>query len=245
MKQSMLHKSLLVSAIASLLAFTTACSNTPTASNSETTNPTTSQAEASPQPASNQPATSTQASATVARVGEPAPNFTAVDSNGKTHNLSDFKGKTVVLEWTNHECPFVRKHYESGNMQKLQKAATGDGVVWLSVISSAPGQQGNVDGNKANELTKSRNASPTAVLIDSEGTIGRTYSARTTPHMYVIAPDGKLAYMGAIDSISSSNKADVSKAENYVTDALKAVKNGQPVSKPVTQPYGCSVKYKA
>lgn len=236
----MLHKSLLVGAIASLVAFTAACSNTPTTSNSETTNPT----EASTQSASNPPATSTQASATVARVGEPAPNFTAVDSNGKTHSLSDFKGKTVVLEWTNHECPFVRKHYESGNMQKLQKTATNDGVVWLSVISSAPGQQGYVDGNKANELTKSHNASPTAVLIDSEGTVGRTYSARTTPHMFVIAPDGKLAYMGAIDSISSSNKADVSKAENYVTAALKAVKNGQPVSNPVTQPYGCSVKYK-
>ncbi|MEW6497243.1 MAG: redoxin domain-containing protein, partial [Cyanobacteriota bacterium] len=143
MKQSMLHKSLLVGAIASLVAFTTACSNTPTTSNSETTN----QTEATTQPASNQPATSTQASATVARVGEPAPNFTAVDSNGKTHSLSDFKGKTVVLEWTNHQCPFVRKHYESGNMQKVQKAATGDGVVWLSVISSAPGQQGNVDGS--------------------------------------------------------------------------------------------------
>ena len=242
MRQSMLQKSLLVGALATLVTFTAACSNTtPTASNSETTN----QTQTSTQPTNNQPATSTQASATVARVGEPAPNFTAVDSNGKTHSLSNFKGKTVVLEWTNHECPFVRKHYESGNMQKVQKAATSDGVVWLSVISSAPGQQGNVDGKKANELTKSRNASPTAVLLDSEGTIGRTYSARTTPHMFVIAPDGKLAYMGAIDSISSNDKADISKADNYVTAALKAVKNNQPVSKPVTQPYGCSVKYKA
>ena len=247
----MLQKSFLLGAmvakrtafgIATLVVFTTACSNpNQTASNSGTTN----QTESTTQPASNQPATSTQASATVARVGEPAPDFTGVDSNGKTHRLSDFKGKTVVLEWTNHECPFVRKHYESGNMQKLQKAATGDGVVWLSVVSSAPGQQGNVDGQKANQLTKSRNAAPTAVLLDSDGAIGRTYSARTTPHMFVITPEGKLAYAGAIDSISSSNKADISKADNYVTDALKAVKNGQPVSKPATQPYGCSVKYKA
>jgi peroxiredoxin len=242
MRQSILQKSFLVGAIATTIAFTTACSNpTPTTSNSGSTN----QTESTTQPASNQPATSTQASATVARVGQPAPDFTGVDSNGKTHRLSDFKGKTVVLEWTNHECPFVRKHYESGNMQKLQKAATGDGVVWLSVISSAPGQQGNVDGKKANELTKSRNAAPTAVLLDPQGTIGRTYSARTTPHMFIITPDGKLAYAGAIDSISSANKADIAKAENYVTAALNALKKGQPVSNPTTQPYGCSVKYKA
>ncbi|GAB4184346.1 MAG: hypothetical protein Fur006_21880 [Coleofasciculaceae cyanobacterium] len=242
MRQSRLQKSFFVGAIATTIAFTAACSNpTQTTSNSGTTN----QTESTTQPASNQPATSTQASATVARVGQPAPDFTGVDSNGKTHRLSDFKGKTVVLEWTNHEFPFVRKHYESGNMQKLQKAATGDGVVWLSVISSAPGQQGNVDGKKANELTKSRNAAPTAVLLDPQGTIGRTYSARTTPHMFIITPDGKLAYAGAIDSISSANKADIAKAENYVTAALNAVKKGQPVSNPTTQPYGCSVKYKA
>jgi peroxiredoxin len=242
MRQSMLQKRFLLGAIAAAVAFTAACSNTAqTPSNSGTT----SQTQTSTQPASNPPATSTQASATVARVGEAAPDFTAVDSNGKTHRLSDFKGKTVVLEWTNHECPFVRKHYESNNMQKLQKAATSDGVVWLSVVSSAPGQQGNVDGQKANDLTKSRNAAPTAVLLDAEGTIGRTYSARTTPHIFVIAPDGKLAYAGAIDSIPSANKADISKADNYVTAALNAVKNGQPVSNPTTQPYGCSVKYKA
>ncbi len=238
----MIQKSLLVGAIAAVVALTGACSNTtPTSSNSGTTN----QTGSSAQPASNQPANSTQASATTVRVGEPAPNFTGVDSNGKTHRLSDFKGKTVVLEWTNHECPFVRKHYESNNMQKLQKTATSDGVVWLSVVSSAPGQQGNVNGQKANELTKTRKAAPTAVLLDPQGTIGRTYNARTTPHMFVIAPDGKLAYAGAIDSQPSRDKAELSKAQNYVTAALKAVKSGQPVSKPMTQPYGCSVKYKA
>ena len=242
MRQYMIQKSLLVGAIAALVVLTGACSNTTqTSSNSGTT----SQTEPSAQPASNQPANSTQASGTTVRVGEPAPDFTGVDSNGKTHRLSDFKGKTVVLEWTNHECPFVRKHYESGNMQKLQKTATSDGVVWLSIVSSAPSQQGNVNGQKANELTKSRQAAPTAVLLDAEGTIGRSYNARTTPHMFVIAPDGKLVYAGGIDSISSSDKADISKAQNYVTAALKAVKSGQPVSKPMTQPYGCSVKYKA
>jgi peroxiredoxin len=242
MRQSMLHKSFLVGAIAATVALTAACSNT---AQTASTAGTTSQTESNTQPASNQPADLAQASATTARVGQAAPNFTGVDSNGKTHRLSDFKGKTVVLEWTNHECPFVRKHYESGNMQKLQKAATSDGVVWLSVNSSAPGQQGNVDGQRANQLTKSRNAAPTAVLLDPQGTIGRAYSARTTPHMFVIAPDGKLAYAGAIDSIPSSNKTDISKAENYVTAALNAVKKGQPISRPATQPYGCSVKYKA
>ena len=242
MRQYMIQKSLLVGAIATVVALTGACSNTAQApSNSETT----SQTGSSAQSASNQPAGSTQASATTVRVGEPAPNFTGVDSNGKTHNLSNFKGKTVVLEWTNHECPFVRKHYESSNMQKLQKTATSDGVVWLSVVSSAPGQQGNVNGQKANQLTKSRNAAPTAVLLDPEGTIGRTYNARTTPHMFVIAPDGKLVYAGALDSLSSSDKTDISKAQNYVMAALKSVKSGQAVSKPMTQPYGCSVKYKA
>ncbi len=190
-----------------------------------------------------QPASSTEVASAGVKVGQPAPNFTAVDSNGKSHQLSDFKGKVVVLEWTNHQCPFVRKHYESDNMQKTQKQATDKGVVWLSIVSSAPGQQGSVDGKQANTLTAERKASPTAVLLDPDGKVGRLYSARTTPHMFVIAADGTLAYMGAIDSISSSDKADVAKAENYVTAALEQVLKGQPVTKSTTQPYGCTVKY--
>jgi len=185
-----------------------------------------------------------QIAAAPMRVGQSAPNFTATDSNGKSHQLSDFKGKTVVMEWTNHQCPFVRKHYESSNMQKLQKQATGKGVVWLSVVSSAPGNQGFVDGKKANDLSKSRSASPTAVLIDADGKLGRLYSARTTPHMFVIAPNGTLAYMGAIDSNPSSKPGDISGAKNYVTSAVDAVLKGQKVDPAVTQPYGCSVKYK-
>ncbi|MCS6959817.1 MAG: thioredoxin family protein [Pseudanabaenaceae cyanobacterium SKYGB_i_bin29] len=181
--------------------------------------------------------------ATDVKVGAPAPAFTVTDSNGKKHSLSDFKGKTVVLEWTNHECPFVKKHYETDNMQKLQRAATAQGVVWLSVISSAPGQQGFVDAAKANELTKSRNASPTAVILDPDGTFGRLYGARTTPHMFIIAPDGKLAYMGAIDDKPSANKNDVAGARNYISEALEAIKAGRPVAVATTQPYGCSVKY--
>jgi peroxiredoxin len=181
--------------------------------------------------------------ATEVKIGAPAPNFTAVDSNGKNHNLSDFKGKTVVLEWTNHDCPFVKKHYETNNMQKLQKSATTQGVVWLSIISSAPGQQGFVNGAKANELTKSRNAAPTAVILDPDGKLGRLYGARTTPHMFVIAPNGNLAYMGAIDDKPSVNKDDVATAKNFVAEALSAIKAGKPVAIPTTQPYGCSVKY--
>jgi peroxiredoxin len=179
----------------------------------------------------------------VVRVGTAAPAFTAVDSNGKTHNLSDFKGKTVVLEWTNHECPFVKKHYESGNMQALQKEKTGKGVVWLSVISSAPGEQGNVTPEKANELTKTRNASPVAVLMDADGKVGKLYQARTTPHMYVIDKNGVLQYMGAIDDNSSKNPADAKTANNYVRAAVDNVLKGESVKTPTTQPYGCSVKY--
>lgn len=181
--------------------------------------------------------------ATEVKIGAPAPNFTAVDSNGKNHNLSDFKGKTVVLEWTNHDCPFVKKHYETNNMQKLQKSATAQGVIWLSIISSAPGQQGFVNGAKANELTKSRNAAPTAVILDPDGKLGRLYGARTTPHMFVIAPNGNLAYMGAIDDKPSANKDDVATAKNFVAEALSAIKAGKPVATATTQPYGCSVKY--
>lgn len=176
-------------------------------------------------------------------VNQPAPDFTAVDSNGKEHRLSDFKGKTVVLEWTNHDCPYVRKHYDSGNMQALQKTATGKGIVWLSIISSAPGKQGHVSGAEANRLTSSRNAAPTAVLLDESGEIGRLYGAKTTPHMYIIDEGGELVYMGGIDSISSTDTNDIARATNYVDAALNALSSGQPIEDAVTRPYGCSVKY--
>ena len=176
-------------------------------------------------------------------VGKPAPEFTGVDTAGNKHALNDFRGKTVVLEWTNHDCPYVRKHYDSGNMQAQQKAATADGVVWLSIISSAPGKQGHVNPAKADELTTSRDAAPTAVLIDEQGKIGRAYRAKTTPHMYIIDGDGKLAYMGGIDSVPSASQADLKRATQFVPTALNEMQQGVAVSTPVTRPYGCSVKY--
>lgn len=176
-------------------------------------------------------------------VGEPAPDFTATDSEGNTQKLSDQRGSVVVLEWTNHQCPFVEKHYQTGNMQALQKDATSQDVVWWSVISSAPGKQGHVSPDQANELTASRDAAPSAVLLDSEGAIGQLYGARTTPHMYVIDPEGTLVYMGGIDDKPSTQKADVETANNYVRTALNAVQQGQAVDPATTQPYGCSVKY--
>jgi len=178
-------------------------------------------------------------------VGQAAPAFTAVDSKGKEHKLADFKGKVVVLEWTNHDCPYVKKHYTSSNMQNLQKQATDAGVVWLSVISSAPGEQGHVEGAKADELSASRKAVPTAVLLDPKGTIGKVYDARTTPHMYVIDAKGLLRYAGGIDSIASTKVEDVAKADPYFKTALEAVVKGEEVKQTVTRPYGCNVKYKS
>ncbi len=177
------------------------------------------------------------------QVGKPAPGFTIVDSHGVTHSLHDYRGKTVVLEWTNHQCPFVRKHYATGNMQALQKSATEAGVTWLSVISSAPGKQGHVMGTEANALTAKRSASPTAVLLDEKGVMGRFYDARTTPHMYIIDAEGTLVYMGGIDDKPSTQHADVKTAKNYVRAALDDLGRTQAVSMPVTRPYGCSVKY--
>jgi peroxiredoxin len=177
-------------------------------------------------------------------IGKPAPDFSATDSNGKTVRLSDFKGKTVVLEWTNDGCPYVQKHYSSNNMQSLQKEETAKGIVWLTLISSAPGEQGYATGDEANKLTASRGAAPTAVLLDSEGKVGRLYSARTTPHMFVVTPDGTLAYMGGIDNKPTANPADIATAKNYVRAALDSLAAGKPVADAVTRPYGCSVKYK-
>jgi peroxiredoxin len=177
-------------------------------------------------------------------INQPAPDFSGIDSNGNTQNLSQYKGKTVVLEWTNHDCPYVRKHYQSNNMQSLQKEATDAGIVWLSIISSAPGKQGHVSAHEANGLTVKRNASPSAVILDEQGEIGRLYGAKTTPHMYIIDPGGKLVYMGGIDSIPSSNAEDITAATNYVKAALESLNDGEPIASNVTRPYGCSVKYR-
>jgi peroxiredoxin len=177
------------------------------------------------------------------KIGEPAPGFTGIDTSGKSHALSDFRGKPVILEWTNHDCPYVLKHYNSGNMQQQQQAATGQGAVWLSIISSAPGKQGHVTPAQADALTAERNAAPSAVILDEKGEIGQLYEAKTTPHMYIIDADGKLAYMGGIDSIASTNPADIGKATQYVPAALAQVMSGEPVTSSVTRPYGCSVKY--
>jgi peroxiredoxin len=176
-------------------------------------------------------------------VGKPAPDFSAVDSNGKMHTLKQYRGSLVVLEWTNDQCPFVRKHYGTDNMQALQREATAQGVVWLSVISSAPGMQGYVSGDEANSLTKQRKAAPTAVLLDPKGEVGHAYGAKTTPHMYIIDREGVLVYMGGIDDTPSTDWEDVKTAKNYVHVALNEIMAGQPVSNAVTRPYGCSVKY--
>jgi peroxiredoxin len=177
-------------------------------------------------------------------IGKPAPDFTAADSNGKTVRLSDFRGKTVVLEWTNDGCPYVKKHYSSNNMQALQKEETAKGVVWLTVISSAPGSQGYVSGEEANKLTETRGAAPTAVLLDPEGNVGHLYDARTTPHMFIVKGDGALVYMGGIDDTATTDAADIKTAKNYVRAALDNLSAGAPIENAVTRPYGCSVKYK-
>ena len=177
------------------------------------------------------------------QIGRPAPDFTAKDSKGNALRLSQYRGKTVVLEWTNADCPYTRKHYTSGNMQGVQALAQKTGVVWLTVISSAPGKQGYVDGPGADALTQSRGAAPTAVLLDPAGTVGRLYGAKTTPHMFVIDKNGELQYMGGIDSIATTDVSDIAHAEPYLKEAMLAVAQGSPVAHPVTRPYGCSIKY--
>jgi peroxiredoxin len=178
-----------------------------------------------------------------ARVGEPAPDFTATDTHGQTHKLSEYRGKFVVLEWHNRDCPFTRKHYVSGNMQRLQKEWTARGVVWFTVISSAPGQQGYMTAAAENAYVKQMNASPTAVLLDPQGELGHLYDAKTTPHMFVINPQSVLIYNGAIDDRATTEEADISVAKNYVSAALEEAIAGKPVSEPSSRPYGCSVKY--
>lgn len=181
--------------------------------------------------------------ADAATIGEQAPAFEERDSRGEMIRMSDFAGKIVVLEWTNDGCPFVQKQYASGNMQKTQVAAEKDGVVWISVVSSHVGAQGYVSGKQADKLTADRGAHPAHVILDADGSMGRAYGAKTTPHMFVISPDGKLAYQGAIDSIASSDVADVPRATNYVLAALRAVKEGKTPDPAVTRSYGCNVKY--
>jgi hypothetical protein len=175
--------------------------------------------------------------------GSMAPEFKGVDSNGVAHSLSEYRGKFVVLEWANRGCPFDQKHYLSGSMEALQKQWTAKGVVWLSVISSAPGQQGYVTPAEENGYLQKMKASPTAVLLDPKGTIGHLYDARTTPHMFVIDPAGKIVYQGAIDDKPTTDQADLKGADNYLNDALNAAMVGKPVGVAVTRPYGCSVKY--
>lgn len=186
---------------------------------------------------------STESAFATATPGSEAPDFTLQDTTGKSHSLKDFKGKFVVLEWTNYECPFVKKHYGSGNMQKLQKEYTQKDVVWLSICSSAEGKQGNFMPDKWNEMIREKGAAPTAVLLDPDGKVGRLYDAKTTPHMFVINPEGKIIYAGAIDSIRSPNPADIEKATNYVSAALDSAMAGKPVETATSTPYGCSVKY--
>ncbi|HEX4006441.1 MAG TPA: thioredoxin family protein [Acidobacteriaceae bacterium] len=182
-------------------------------------------------------------SAPAQRVGDPAPNFTGTDSHGQTHKLSEYRGKYVVLEWTNSDCPFTKKHYASGNMQSLQKEWTSKGVIWLTVLSSAPGNDGYKTASEENAYLQQVHAAPTAVLLDPSGGIGHEYAAKTTPDMYVIDPSGKLIYSGAIDDRHTTELADVQGAKNYVSAALAESLAGQPVAVSYTRPYGCSVKY--
>jgi peroxiredoxin len=179
----------------------------------------------------------------VPTIGAPAPAFTLVSSTGPSLSLADQRGKVVVLEWTNHDCPYVRKHYDTQNMQGLQKEATAQGIVWLTIISSAPGTQGHVNAGEANDLTRTRGAAPTAVLFDPTGVTGKAYGATNTPHMYVVSRDGILVYAGAIDDRPTSRRSDVQGAQNYVRAALASVAAGQPVKVPVTRAYGCTIKY--
>lgn len=176
--------------------------------------------------------------------GSPAPAFTLPDAAGKSHSLADFKGKYVVLEWVNFGCPFVRKHYDSGNMQTLQKTYTGKGIVWLSICSSAPAKQGYSEGKNLLERIAEEKSAATAYLVDKEGTVGHAYGAKTTPHMFIINPEGTLIYAGGIDDKPSTDRKDITTAANYVREALDAALAGKPVTTATSRPYGCSVKYK-
>ncbi len=186
----------------------------------------------------------TEKPASHATVSKPAPDFELTDHTGKIHKLSNYRGKFVILEWVNFDCPFVRKHYRSGNMQALQKKFTAEGVVWLSICSSAMGKQGYFARDQLTERIKKENWSGSAYLIDENGTVGQLYRAKTTPHMYIINPEGILVYAGAIDDKPSTDIEDIKTATNYVVQAMTALKEGKKVAPAVTKSYGCSVKYK-
>jgi peroxiredoxin len=177
-------------------------------------------------------------------VGTTAPDFSLTDSKGKTQSVSQYKGKYVVLEWFNPDCPFVKKHYGSGNMQKLQEELTAKGVVWLSIDSSAPGLEGNLTAEQAEKKIAEWKTKQTALVLDPDGKAGRSYGAKNTPHMFVINPEGKIIYEGAIDSKATPNPADIASSTNYVKVALDESLAGKTVSNANTKPYGCSVKYK-
>jgi peroxiredoxin len=181
--------------------------------------------------------------ASAASVGDPAPQFTGADSHGQPHRLSDYNGKFVVLEWTNNGCPFTRKHYETGNMQKLQKEWTARGVVWFTILSSAPGKQGYMTASEENAYMDRVHAAPTAAILDPTGVIGRLYEAKTTPDMYVIDPSGKLIYSGAIDDHPTPDVSDIPLSKNYVSAALTEAMSRQTIAVAHTRPYGCGVKY--
>jgi peroxiredoxin len=181
--------------------------------------------------------------ASSAQIDRPAPAFTLTDISGNEHSLKDFSGKYVVLEWTNFDCPFVRKHYDSGNMQSLQKEYAEEGVVWLRICSSAPGQQGYFESEVIERRLKEDKSMAAAYLVDADGKVGRMYGAKTTPHMYIVDPKGTLIYAGAIDNIKSTNKADIEKATNYVSACLDAALKGEAIAVTTSVPYGCSVKY--
>ena len=178
--------------------------------------------------------------------GDTAPSFTLLNQDNKTVSLDEFKGKKIILEWTNHDCPFVKRHYDTTNMQTIQKDMTDNEIVWLSIISSAEGKQGHVSKEQAKELTLKRNAHPTHVLLDTKGDVGRMFSAKTTPHMFVIDEIGKVRYQGAIDNLGNTGalfSTDLSKAKNYVRNAVTQLVSGEEVKDKKTRPYGCSVKY--
>jgi hypothetical protein len=177
-------------------------------------------------------------------IGQPAPAFSLVDTNGKTHSLADYRGKYVILEWLNFDCPFVRKHYSSGNMPALQERFTKEGAVWLSVVSSAEGTQGFFPPAEMNARNQREKGKMSAILIDEPGTVGRAYGALVTPHMYIISPDGILLYNGAIDDKPTARVADIEGARNYVVEAMEAARSGREIAVKTTQPYGCTVKYK-
>ena len=177
------------------------------------------------------------------RIGDKAPDFTATDTNGQSHKLSEYAGKFVVLEWHNRGCPYTQKHYTSGNMERLQREWTGRGVIWLTVISSVPGKQGYVTAADENAFVKEMKAAPTAVLLDSTGAVGHLYDAKTTPQMVVINPQGVMIYDGAIDDKPTTDTADIATSKNYVQQALEEAMAGKAVSVASTRPYGCAVKY--